>query len=63
MPRGSMDRPAALGVDFGTTNTVVAVLAIVALGAGWLASRKQHEADGFPSGLFPVQGFRPVRIP
>ena len=25
--------------------------------------RKQHEADGFPSGLFPVQGFRPVRIP
>jgi WD40 repeat protein/TPR repeat protein len=25
--------------------TVVAVLAIVALGAGWLASRKQHEAE------------------
>jgi hypothetical protein len=25
--------------------------------------RKQHEADGHPTGLFPVEGFRPVRIP
>jgi tetratricopeptide (TPR) repeat protein len=25
--------------------------------------RRQREADGHPTGLFPVEGFRPVRIP
>ncbi len=27
------------------------------------ALRKQHASEGYPSGLFPVDGFRPLRVP
>ena len=27
------------------------------------AMNRQHESAGYPTGLFPVHGFRPLRVP
>jgi hypothetical protein len=27
------------------------------------ALRRQHSSEGYPTGLFPVDGFRPLRVP
>ena len=53
MPPGSMDKPAAIGVDFGTTNTVVA-----RLGDGERAGAPSSELVRFATPTEPTATFR-----